>query len=86
MLQFPGLVEQSGFFGRDQAAYFLEGLFNKVKPTGFEVENARGGSASGHVDIVGTWSIQGGTRGRQHHAPEEGRALGAGVVKSGSKK
>ena len=40
MLQFPGLVEQSGFFGRDQASYLLDGLFSKVKPTGFEELNA----------------------------------------------
>src|SRR5439155_16620610 len=41
MLQFPGLVEQSGFFGRDQAAYLLDGLFNKTKPTSFEPANSK---------------------------------------------
>src|SRR5881409_2868704 len=43
MLQFPGLTDQSGsdFYGRDQAAYLLDGLFNKVHPTGFEQESAR---------------------------------------------
>ena len=52
MLQFPGLIEQSDFFGRDQAAYLLDGLFNKVKPTAMkyvtEYEKANGaGSAAG---------------------------------------
>ena len=41
MLQFPGLADKSGFFGRDQAAYLLDGLFNKVKPSGFERVSAR---------------------------------------------
>ena len=33
MLQFPGLVTENGFYGRDQAAYLLDGLFGKVHPT-----------------------------------------------------
>ena len=41
-LQFPGLADKSGFFGRDQAAYLLDGLFNKVKPSGFERVSAMG--------------------------------------------
>src|SRR5881227_994573 len=41
MLQFPGLVDQSGFFGRDQAAYLLDGLFNKIRPTGFDPEGVK---------------------------------------------
>jgi len=42
-LQFPGLVQTSGsdFYGRDQAAYLLDGLFGKVHPTAFEQQNAR---------------------------------------------
>ncbi len=56
MLQFPGLVDQSGFFGRDQASYLLDGLFNKVKPTAFEEQNAIKKSAQYH--ITGTWTIQ----------------------------
>src|SRR5436190_20262606 len=35
MLQFPGLMTESGFYGRDQVAYLLDGLFNKVHPTAF---------------------------------------------------
>ena len=31
----------SNLLGRDQAAYLLDGLFNKVKPTGFEQLSAR---------------------------------------------
>jgi len=57
MLQFPGLVEQSGFFGRDQAAYLLDGLFNKVKPSGFEQQSARKHSSQGQYEIKATWTI-----------------------------
>ena len=60
MLQFPGLIEQSGFFGRDQAAYLLDGLFNKVHPTGFDQQSARKNSAQGQYNITATWSIQNG--------------------------
>ena len=60
MLQFPGLIEQSGFFGRDQAAYLLDGLFNKVQPTGFDQQSARKNSAQGQYNITATWSIQNG--------------------------
>ncbi|HKO54738.1 MAG TPA: hypothetical protein VJ276_02600, partial [Thermoanaerobaculia bacterium] len=49
MLQFPGLVDQSGFFGRDQAAYLLDGLFNKVRPNGFEQQSIRKSSADGQA-------------------------------------
>ena len=58
MLQFPGLVDQSGFFGRDQAAYLLDGLFNKIHPTSFEPEGVRKSSADGQVQINGKWSVQ----------------------------
>lgn len=60
MLQFPGMIEQSGFFGRDQAAYLLDGLFNKVKPTGFEQLSARKVSAEGQYHITAAWTIQSG--------------------------
>jgi hypothetical protein len=60
MLQFPGLIEQSGFFGRDQAVYLLDGLFNKVHPTGFDQQSARKNSAQGQYNITATWSIQNG--------------------------
>ena len=58
MLQFPGLIEQSGFFGRDQAAYLLDGLFSKVHPTAFEQQNAKKMSAEAQYHITGTWTIQ----------------------------
>ena len=57
MLQFPGLVDQSGFFGRDQAAYVLDGLFNKVKPSEFEQVSARKVSAEGQYHITARWTI-----------------------------
>jgi len=60
MLQFPGLIEQSGFFGRDQAAYLLDGLFGKVHPTAFEQQNAKKVSAENQYHITGTWTIQNG--------------------------
>lgn len=62
MLQFPGLTDQSGFFGRDQAAYLLDGLFNKVKPSGFERVSARGVRAEGQYHITARWSITDGPR------------------------
>src|SRR6478672_9051812 len=59
MLQFPGLVEQnSTFYGRDQAAYLLDGLFNRVKPTGFELQSATKKSAEGQYHISARWTVQ----------------------------
>lgn len=60
MLQFPGLVDQSGFFGRDQAAYLLDGVFNKVHPVGFEQLSAKKVSAEGQYHITAAWTIQNG--------------------------
>ena len=62
MLQFPDLVDKSGFFGRDQAAYLLDGLFNKVKPSGFERVSAKGQRAEGQYHIKATWTINEGSR------------------------
>ncbi len=60
MLQFPGLMAQSGtnFYGRDQVAYLLDGLFNKVNPSGFEQQSARKNSAEGQYYIDGLWTIE----------------------------
>ncbi len=60
MLQFPGLIDQSGsnFYSRDQAAYLLDGLFNKVHPTAFEQQSARKSSAEAQYHITGAWTIQ----------------------------
>ena len=63
MLQFPGLVEtKSGFYGRDQAAYLLDSLFNKVKPSGFERVSVKGQRAEGQHHITARWTISGGDR------------------------
>ena len=59
MLQFPGTIEQ-GFYGRDQAAYLLDGLFNKVHPSGFERVSARKVSAEGQYHITAKWNINNG--------------------------
>ena len=61
MLQVPGLADKSGFFGRDQAAYLLDGLFNKVKPSGFERVSVRGQRAEGQHHIKARWTLEGGT-------------------------
>jgi hypothetical protein len=61
-LQFPGLIDQSGFFGRDQATYVLEGLFAKAKPTGFEQQNTRKVSAEKQYHITAMWNVAGGPR------------------------
>lgn len=60
MLQFPGLMEQSGFFGRDQAAYLLDGVFNKAKPSGFQHVSAKKSSAEGQYHITARWTINAG--------------------------
>jgi hypothetical protein len=86
MLQFPGLVAQNGFFGRDQAAYFLEGLFNKVKPSGFESTHARGGSATGQYTIDGMWTTQSGTREVYITLQKKGDRWVLASIKSGSGK
>jgi hypothetical protein len=61
-LQFPGLSDQNGFFGRDQAAYLLDGLFNKVKPSGFERVSARGARSEGQYHIKGRWTTAAGVK------------------------
>jgi hypothetical protein len=60
MLQFPGLISQSGFFGRDQAAYLLDGLFNKARPTNFEPTNSKKVSAEGQYYITARWTVDNG--------------------------
>jgi hypothetical protein len=58
-LQFPGLADKSGFFGRDQAAYLLDGLFNKVKPSGLERASVRE-RVKGQYHITAKWMINSG--------------------------
>jgi hypothetical protein len=57
-VQFPGLIDQNGYFGRDQAAYLLDGLFNKVHPSGFEQLSARKVSTEQQYYITASWTIQ----------------------------
>jgi hypothetical protein len=57
MLQFPGLVEQNGFFGRDQAAYLLDKLFNQAKPSQFEQVGVKRNSAEGQYLITARWTV-----------------------------
>lgn len=57
-LNFPGLVEKKGFFGKDQAAYLLDELFQKAKPANFEQTNFKKISAEKICNISGTWTIQ----------------------------
>jgi hypothetical protein len=61
-LQFPGLSDQSGLFGRDQAAYLLDGLFYQVKPSGFELVSYRGVRAEGQYYITARWHVADGLR------------------------
>ena len=60
MLQFPGLISQSGFFGKDQAAYLLDGLFNKAKPSNFEPTSSKKVSAEGQYHITAKWTVDAG--------------------------
>ena len=62
MLQFPGLADKDGYFGRDQASYLLDALFNKVKPSGFEQVSAKGARAEKQYEITAKWTISGGER------------------------
>lgn len=55
-LRFPGLADKDGFFGRDQAAYLLDGLFNDVKPSAFQTIKAKGVRAEGQYQIKGRWT------------------------------
>jgi len=57
-LNFPGLIEKEGFFGKDQVAYLLEELFQKAKPANFEQGNIRKVSAEKLYNISATWTIQ----------------------------
>lgn len=57
MLNFPGLVSKSGPFGRDQASYLLDELFNKSNPSGFQVVSARKVSAEGQYHINAKWTV-----------------------------
>jgi hypothetical protein len=84
MLQFPDLVDKSGFFGRDQAAYLLDGLFNKVKPTGFEPVSARGQRAEGQHHIKARWTINGGARDLYITLKQKGDRWSVVSVRSGS--
>jgi len=57
-LQFPGLIKESGFFGRDQAAYLLDELFKSVLPSRLEDVSARKVSAQGQYHITANWTIR----------------------------
>jgi hypothetical protein len=57
MLAFPGLVDESGFFGRDQASYLLANLFKKVEAQKFQQVSARKNSAQGQYNITANWTI-----------------------------
>ena len=57
-LQFPQLIEKSGFFGRDQAAYLLDELFRRTSPSGFVQARARKISAQNQYYITGNWTIE----------------------------
>lgn len=62
MLQFPGLTDKSGFFGRDQATYLLDEVFQKAHPVRFQQERAFKVSAENQYNITGSWTIKVGDR------------------------
>jgi len=84
MLQFPGLADKSGFFGRDQAAYLLDGLFNKVKPSGFERVSVRGQRAEGQHHIKARWVINDGTKDLYITLQQKGDRYSVVSIRSGS--
>src|SRR5262245_26903246 len=85
MLEFPGLINENGFFGRDQAAYLLDGLFSKVHPSGFEPQSTRKVSAEGQYHITATWTIQGGARELYITLKKQGETWAVTSVRSGGK-
>ncbi|HUP47466.1 MAG TPA: hypothetical protein VNA04_01615 [Thermoanaerobaculia bacterium] len=56
-LQFPGIIDQSGFFGRDQAALLLDAMFNRIEATGFEELSTRKQTAESQYHITARWSV-----------------------------
>ena len=56
-LQFPGIIDQSGFFGRDPAALLLDALFNRVEANGFEEKSTRKQTAEGQYHITAQWMV-----------------------------
>ena len=57
-LQFPGIVDQSGFFGRDQAALMLDSIFNRVEAGGFEEVSTRKQTAENQYHITARWTVK----------------------------
>lgn len=57
-------MEESGggFYGRDQAAYLLDGLFNKAEPVNFEQQNTKKASAKNQYHITARWTVKVGDR------------------------
>jgi hypothetical protein len=84
MLQFPGLSDKEGFFGRDQAAYLLDGLFNKTKPSGFERLSAKGNRAEGQYHIKARWTTSQGERDLYITLQQKDGRWAVASVKSGS--
>ena len=72
MLQFPGLADKSGFFGRDQAAYLLDGLFNKVKPSRLRARERSRSARRGAVPHQGALDDRGRRARPLHHSAAEG--------------
>jgi hypothetical protein len=89
MLEFPGLINESGFFGRDQVAYLLDGLFSKVHPSGFEQQSARKVSAEGQYHITAQWTIQTGGKAEARELyitlKKQGETWAVTSVRSGGK-
>ncbi len=56
-LQFPGLIDETGFFGRDQASYMLEKLFSAVSPSGYARKRDRRVTAEDQFRIEADWTI-----------------------------
>lgn len=65
MLEFPGLIREGGFFGKDQASYLLDEVFTKTRPSRFEQVSARKQSAEGQYHITARWTVEQGGRTQQ---------------------
>ena len=56
-LDFRGLIDKSGYFGKDQVALLLDSLFDKAKPTDFQPTSSRGGSSGGQYQVRANWTV-----------------------------
>jgi len=61
-LHFAGLLDEKGYFGRDQVALLLDELFSRVESTGFRRVSDRKDSAENLWNVQAKWTIKRGEK------------------------